>query len=96
MAVKELLTWKELKLGIAVHDAGNAVAYQTGDWKSRRPILDKSKCSKCGMCFLYCPEGCIRPDDEGWFVSDLAYCKGCGVCASECPKKAIAMVTEGE
>ncbi len=96
MAKKENVTWKEIKPGACIEDAGGAVEYETGDWKSRRPVLEKSKCTKCGLCFLYCPEGCIRIDSEGYFVADLAYCKGCGICSAECPRKAIAMENEGE
>jgi pyruvate ferredoxin oxidoreductase delta subunit len=96
VAKKENVGWKELQAGAAVHEAGGAVDYETGDWKSRRPILDKPACTKCGLCFLYCPEGCIQPDKEGWFIADLKYCKGCAVCAVECPRKAITMAAEGE
>ncbi len=96
MAKRENLGWTELKTGVAIHEAGGAMDYETGDWKSRRPILDKPKCTKCGLCFVYCPEGCIQPDKEGWFIADLKYCKGCAVCAVECPRKAITMVNEGE
>lgn len=96
MAKKEDLSWKELETGTAVHEPGDAREYETGDWKSRRPVLEKGKCTKCGLCFLYCPEGCIRPDEEGYFIADLRYCKGCGVCAAECPPKAISMADEGE
>ena len=96
MAKRETLNWQELKSGVAIDEPGGSVEYETGDWKSRRPILDKVKCSKCGLCFIYCPEGCIRPDGEGFFISDLKYCKGCGICAAECPRKAISMVVEGE
>ncbi len=96
MAKKEDQSWKELKTGTAVHEAGGAKEYETGDWKSRHPVLDKEKCTKCGLCFLFCPEGCIRPDKEGYFVPDLKYCKGCAICATECPRKAFAMAQEGE
>ena len=96
MAKRENQGWKELKTGTAVQEPGGAREYETGDWKSRRPVLEKEKCTKCGLCFLYCPEGCIQPDKEGWFVADLKYCKGCGVCAAECPRKAIAMAQEGD
>ena len=96
MPKKEDVTWKELKTGICVEDAGGAMEYLTGDWKSRRPVLEKSKCTKCGLCFLYCPEGCIKEQDDGYFVADLNYCKGCGICSVECPTKAIGMTTEGE
>jgi pyruvate ferredoxin oxidoreductase delta subunit len=96
VAKRETLGWQELQTGIAIHEAGGAVEYETGDWKSRKPILDMTKCNKCGLCFVYCPEGCIQPDAEGWFIANLKYCKGCAVCAAECPKKAITMVIEGE
>ena len=90
------LTWKDLEIGSTVVEPGNATEYRTGDWKSARPILDKEKCNKCGLCFIYCPEGCIQPDAEGWFIANLYYCKGCGICPVECPKDALKMVEETE
>jgi len=96
MAKTENVPWKKLKIGTIIDEAGGAVEYKTGDWKSQRPVLDKAKCTKCGLCFIYCPEGCIRPDGEGYFIADLTFCKGCGICAKECPKKAFTMVVEEE
>lgn len=57
------------------------------------PMLDHEKCSRCGFCWIYCPEGCITRGEE--YVINHNYCKGCGVCATECPKQAIEMVREG-
>ena len=88
------MTWKDLEIGSIVIEPGNASQYQTGDWRSQRPIIDKSKCSKCTLCYIFCPEGCIEKDAEGYFEANLFYCKGCGICAAECPKKAITMVEE--
>jgi pyruvate ferredoxin oxidoreductase delta subunit len=96
MAKTENVPWKKLRIGTIIDEPGGAVEYKTGDWKSQRPVLDKAKCNKCGLCFIYCPEGCIRPDEEGYFIADLTFCKGCGICAKECPKKAITMVVEEE
>jgi pyruvate ferredoxin oxidoreductase delta subunit len=96
MAKTENVPWKKLKIGTIIDEPGGAVEYKTGDWKSQRPVLDKAKCTKCGLCFIYCPEGCIRPDEEGYFIADLTFCKGCGICAKECPKKAIMMMVEEE
>jgi len=94
MAKTENVPWKKLKIGTIIDEPGSAVEYETGDWKSQRPLLEKAKCNKCGLCFIYCPEGCIRPDEEGYFIADLTFCKGCGICARECPKKAIMMAVE--
>ena len=90
------LAWQELEIGSIITEPGNATQYQTGDWKSQRPVLDKSKCNKCGLCYIFCPEGCIEQKPDGYFEADLSYCKGCGICDIECPKKAIVMVTEEE
>ena len=88
------ITWKDLEIGSIVTKPGNASQYQTGDWRSQKPIVDKDKCNKCTLCFIYCPEGCIERDADGYFEANLFYCKGCGICATECPKKAINMVEE--
>ncbi len=89
-------TWKDLEIGCIVTDAGSASAYKTGDWRSQRPTYDFSKCIKCATCQIFCPEGCINENEEGYYVADLYYCKGCGVCARECPTKVITMVPEEE
>ncbi len=93
---EDKLTSKDLEVGAIVIEPGNARQYKTGDWRSRRPVFDLEKCNKCGLCYVYCPEGCIRLNPEGDYESDLYYCKGCGICATECPKKAITMIEEKE
>jgi phenylglyoxylate dehydrogenase delta subunit len=64
-----------------------------GDWRSLRPVVDRAKCVKCAVCWLYCPVQCVV-ERRAWFDFDLATCKGCGICAEECPQRAIAMVPE--
>ena len=88
------LGWKELEIGCFITEPGNSSQFKTGDWRSRRPVIDLSKCNKCTLCYYYCPEGCIAKTPEGYFQADLFYCKGCGICATECPKDAITMVEE--
>jgi NADPH-dependent glutamate synthase beta subunit-like oxidoreductase/ferredoxin len=50
-------------------------------------------CTHCDTCLLYCPEGVIRRQGDGYRV-DEAYCKGCGMCVAECPRRAMEMVPE--
>ncbi len=88
------VTWKNLEIGSIVVEPGSASQYQTGGWRSQRPILNKSKCSRCGLCYIFCPEGCIEQDEEGYFEANLFYCKGCGICAAVCPLGAKTMVEE--
>ena len=89
-----LPSWRELLPGCVVTEAGNAKQYRTGDWKSERPVLNHQKCIKCGICYLFCPEGCIGQNEEGYFEANLYYCKGCGICVRECWTEAIKMVEE--
>ena len=88
------LTWRDMEIGGIVTEPGNASQYQTGDWRSQKPTYDFDRCIKCGLCQLFCPEGCIEPNADGHFEADLYYCKGCGICARECWTKVITMVEE--
>ncbi len=64
-----------------------------GDWKYQRPVTDKSRCCRCGICHFNCPTGCRR-DMGTHFEAKLEYCKGCGICATVCPVDAIKMRME--
>lgn len=91
---EKLLSWQELLPGCVVTEAGSAKRYRTGDWRSQNPVWDHEKCIKCGICSLFCPEGCIEQNEKGYFEANLYYCKGCGICARECWTQAITMVEE--
>lgn len=67
---------------------------ETGEWRSQRPLLASEKCNQCGLCWMYCPDNAVRPEEALYKIS-YKYCKGCGICAKECPQEAISMVTEG-
>jgi pyruvate ferredoxin oxidoreductase delta subunit len=88
-------TWQEVNPGCMVFSLGSAGEYHTGSWRTKKPVWDNRKCIKCGLCYIFCPEGCISEDTDGYFVADLNYCKGCGICAHECWPAAIKMAEEG-
>jgi len=72
----------------------NLYILDTASWRTQRPVLDKERCVKCGLCMAYCPVNSIlRKDGEYYITYD--YCKGCGLCVPECPKGAIQMKDEG-
>ena len=71
----------------------DSYATYTGAWRHQRPAIDESKCNQCGICYVFCPQGCITYID-GKFGTDLDFCKGCGICAEVCPKKAFTMIPE--
>lgn len=68
----------------------------TGDWRTKRPVVDKARCIFCGFCAIYCPIQVITMQGDTHFEADLSFCKGCGICAKECPKDAITMMPEGD
>ena len=91
---EDKMTWKDIEIGGIVTEPGSASYVRTGDWRSRRPTYDHSKCIKCAICQTFCPEGCIHQNTEGYYLADLFYCKGCGICAKECPKTVITMIDD--
>jgi pyruvate ferredoxin oxidoreductase delta subunit len=69
---------------------------QTGSWRTERPEVDISQCSRCGVCSLHCPTGAIeiqKEEEEGILV-DWYTCKGCGICANVCPMQCVGMIQE--
>jgi len=73
---------------------GKSRANRTGAWRVFKPVFRHNKCTKCGICSLVCPEGCIGEQEDEFFIPDYDYCKGCGLCAEECPAEDIEMTKE--
>jgi pyruvate ferredoxin oxidoreductase delta subunit len=91
----EEIKWHELLIGCVVDEPGNAREYKTGDWRTgQMPEWDESKCIKCGVCWMFCPDVAIYQKEDGYFVANYDYCKGCGICVRECWPGAIKMVEE--
>ena len=88
------LTWKDLNTGCIVTEPGSSREYRTGDWRSQKPTYNFTKCIKCGVCQIYCPEGCIQQNADGNFEANMYWCKGCGICTKECPTGVISMINE--
>ena len=67
---------------------------RTSSWRTFRPTIDRARCTRCNLCWKFCPDVAIGLDDDGFPVVDADHCKGCGICAEECPPKAIVMTKE--
>ena len=62
---------------------------KTGSWRNVTPVIDYEKCTRCMICWKFCPDLAITCTEPPEII--LEYCKGCGVCAEECPVKCIEM-----
>lgn len=77
-----------------IHAPATSMLMKTGAWRRLRPEIDMDICTKCGLCDLFCPDGCITLDQEGYPSIDYNYCKGCLICYHQCPVHAIKAVPE--
>lgn len=94
------LTAEQLPVGDIV-EAGTAHDFNTGDWRSEKPVWHQEKCINCLICWISCPDSSITiaPDEKKTTVMtgiDYDHCKGCGICAKECPTKDKAITMEAE
>ncbi len=93
--MSEEIKWEsQSDMPLMAMSLGRMTVNKTGSWRNLRPVLDKEKCIKCGICWKFCPDVSISIDEEDYPVVNLDFCKGCGICATECPKDAIEMVKE--
>lgn len=74
---------------------GNAEARKTGAWRVERPEIDYDHCTRCGLCFVHCPDGAIALDEQGYPIIDYQHCKGCMICLELCRPHAISGRQEG-
>ncbi len=81
-----------------IREPGSSRKNKTGSWRSSRPV-STDRCTGCGICVWYCPEGCIKIKEKNGkriVEIDYDYCKGCMICVQECPAKAMESEKEGE
>ena len=95
---RKLLSWREMPIGGTIPEAGNSDEYETGGWRTFRPVHVLERCIHCLRCWILCPDSAIYVKDGKMSGFDYAHCKGCGICARECPPKchAIEMKLESE
>lgn len=80
----------------AIHGQATSLHMDTGSWRILRPIIDAERCSRCGLCHTYCPDGVISIDQDGYPTIDYKHCKGCMICLVQCPLHAIESISEQE
>lgn len=98
MTAKKDAPWQDLPEAGIITDPGNAAEWETGSWRSNRPVWDEEECIDCLNCWIYCPDSAILIEDGAVRGIDYRYCKGCGICVEVKPKKpqCLKMVPESE
>ena len=55
-------------------------------WSGQVALIDKEKCTECGLCQELCHFGAIED-----YLVDKISCEGCGLCSQVCPVDAVTM-----
>lgn len=94
-APEALHPWREVPVGCDVERPGSSAAFHTGNWRTAgRPVTDYARCTKCGLCWILCPDIAWVRGATGFYDLDGRYCKGCGTCVEQCPRRAISLQGE--
>ncbi|MFO7870979.1 MAG: 4Fe-4S binding protein [Kiritimatiellia bacterium] len=96
--MSEIKNWKEMPIGGMITEPGNSEEYETGTWRTYRPVHVPERCIHCLRCWILCPDSAVKVENGKMAGFDYDHCKGCGICARECPEKchAIEMKLESE
>jgi len=71
--------WRDVPIGGLILDPGSAYKYETGDWRTFRPVWSSEKCIHCLRCWVYCPDSAVKVKDGKVIGIDYSHCKGCGI-----------------
>jgi len=78
-------------LGAALKNIGMGLSSRAGkliQHSGEAPSVDKAKCTGCGTCAKWCPEGAIYLNDDCAEIDD-ARCISCGYCICLCRQEAV-------
>ncbi|MEM2838480.1 MAG: DUF169 domain-containing protein [Thermoplasmata archaeon] len=54
--------------------------------------IDRSECTKCGICIDICPNNALEFRDDGPELTHPELCTECGVCEDQCPSRSITVL----
>ena len=77
--------------GAVITNPGNSETAKKVSYRNYKPVTDYKKCTKCGKCWMYCPDIAFKHGKDDHFVNIGEFCKGCGLCSQVCPSKCIKM-----
>ena len=65
------------------------------------PIIDKDRCTGCGLCALSCREKALTvvlsdEDDSYRIIFEKGLCTACSLCETACPEKCLTLVKTPE
>ena len=89
--INEQSPCEDLTEGRMIFAGGTSKDFNTGEWRTSTPVLDKEKCKQCLLCTPTCPDSSIPVVAGKRQGFDYDHCKGCGICAKVCPFGAIYM-----
>ena len=61
--INEQTPHQELTEGLMVFAGGTSKYFETGEWRTRTPILNHDLCRQCMVCSMVCPDSCIPLKD---------------------------------
>ena len=68
--ITEQSPWQDLTPGCEIYEPATSKLNKTGEWRSKVPVWDPSKCKQCLLCSPYCPvrtpSGLRKGTKSGW------------------------------
>jgi len=55
------------------------------------PVIDRQKCTVCGMCVDSCPEDVLAVEASVLVIANPGACTMCAECESICPEHAVSV-----
>jgi 2-oxoacid:acceptor oxidoreductase delta subunit (pyruvate/2-ketoisovalerate family) len=98
-APPKLPTASEMPIAVVippVPKGGRNPNYKTASSRTFKPEINYDQCIRCRTCWIFCPDGAIDMNEEGYPSLNYDYCTGCNICKNNCPVEAYEIKLELE
>ena len=68
-------TFKQENVGCHLLETGKVKSLKPGTKPALLPVWDRDLCSRCALCYLYCPDAAISKQDDGFLMQTFNYAR---------------------
>ena len=60
---------KKITIGAVIREPASTLKQNMSGWRTFMPVINQKKCTKCGLCWLHCPDSAIIKEKDNFKIN---------------------------